>query len=118
MALKLTTDDISYSLASTVSPRATDHLDRCWAVEVFKGPNAFISIYPDRLRDYSSVGLASCWDTDGVFTTDISSDMRIGEHLNLGQRAGEAIVPGVRLNLSQHRRRNHVETKHRGKLLT
>ncbi|PBK47864.1 TonB-dependent receptor, partial [Pseudomonas syringae pv. actinidiae] len=88
--LKLTTDDISYNGLYGVLPRqiiSTDALER---VEVFKGPNAFINgVTPTGSGIGGGVNLQPKRAQDTPtrrFTTDISSDGRIGEHLDLGQR--------------------------------
>lgn len=117
----LNTDDISYNGLYGVLPRqiiSTDALER---VEVFKGPNAFINgvtptgsgigggvnLQPKRARDTPT----------RRFTTDISSDGRVGEHLDLGQRFGEDNRFGARLNLAQREGETGVDDEeHRSKL--
>lgn len=103
--LPLNGDDISYNGLYGVLPRqiiSTDALER---VEVFKGPNAFINgVTPSGSGIGGGVNLQPKRAGDVPlrrFSTDISSDGRIGEHLDVGQRFGEANRFGVRLNLSQ-----------------
>ncbi|KPY05243.1 TonB-dependent siderophore receptor, partial [Pseudomonas amygdali pv. mori] len=119
--LKLTTDDISYNGIYGVLPRqiiSTDALER---VEVFKGPNAFINgVTPTGSGIGGGVNLQPKRAQDTPtrrFTTDISSDGRVGEHLDLGQRFGEGNRFGARLNLSQREGETGVEDEeHRSKL--
>lgn len=103
--LPLASDDISYNGLYGVLPRqiiSTDALER---VEVFKGPNAFINgVSPTGTGLGGSVNLQPKRATDTPirrYTQDISTDGRIGEHLDLGQRFGEDNRFGARLNLSQ-----------------
>ncbi|KPC56789.1 TonB-dependent siderophore receptor [Pseudomonas amygdali pv. morsprunorum] len=112
--LKLTTDDISYNGLYGVLPRqiiSTDALER---VEVFKGPNAFINgVTPTG----SGIGGGVNLQPKRAGHADISSDGRIGEHLDLGQRFGEDNRFGARLNLSQREGETGVEDEeHRSKL--
>ncbi|MCF5744681.1 MULTISPECIES: TonB-dependent receptor [Pseudomonas syringae group] len=119
--LKLATDDISYNGLYGVLPRqiiSTDALER---VEVFKGPNAFINgVTPTGSGIGGGVNLQPKRAKDTPtrrFTTDISSDGRVGEHLDLGQRFGEGNQFGARLNLSQREGETGVEDEeHRSKL--
>ncbi|AHG41668.1 TonB-denpendent receptor [Pseudomonas syringae CC1557] len=118
---KLTTDDISYNGLYGVLPRqliSTDALER---VEVFKGPNAFINgVTPTGSGIGGGVNLQPKRAQDTPtrrFSTDISSDGRVGEHLDLGQRFGEDNRFGARLNLSQREGETGVEDEeHRSKL--
>jgi iron complex outermembrane receptor protein len=103
--LPLNSDDISYNGLYGVLPRqiiSTDALER---VEVFKGPNAFINgVTPSGSGIGGGVNLQPKRAGDVPlrrFTTDISNDGRIGEHLDMGQRFGEDNRFGARLNLSQ-----------------
>lgn len=103
--LPLNSDDISYNGLYGVLPRqiiSTDALER---VEVFKGPNAFINgVSPTGSGLGGSVNLQPKRAGDiptRRYTQDISTDGRIGEHLDLGQRFGEDNRFGARLNLSQ-----------------
>ncbi|UXZ98398.1 TonB-dependent siderophore receptor [Pseudomonas phytophila] len=119
--LPLTGEDISYNGLYGVLPRqviATDALER---VEVFKGPNAFINgVTPTGSGIGGGVNLQPKRAQDTPtrrFTTDISTDGRIGEHLDLGQRFGEDNRFGARLNLSQREGETGIEDeKHRSKL--
>lgn len=103
--LPLASDDISYNGLYGVLPRqiiSTDALER---VEVFKGPNAFINgVSPTGTGLGGSVNLVPKRAGDEPirrYTQDISSDGRIGEHLDLGQRFGEDNRFGARVNLAQ-----------------
>lgn len=103
--LPLNGDDISYNGLYGVLPRqiiSTDALER---VEVFKGPNAFINgVTPTGSGIGGGVNLQPKRADDVPlrrFSTDISSDGRIGEHLDIGQRFGEDNRFGARVNLSQ-----------------
>ncbi|MBJ9973904.1 TonB-dependent siderophore receptor [Pseudomonas sp. S75] len=103
--LPLSGDDVSFNGLYGVLPRqmiSTDALER---VELFKGPNAFlngasptgtglggnVNLQPKRAGDVPT----------RRYTQDISSDGRIGEHLDIGQRFGEDNRFGARVNLSQ-----------------
>ena len=103
--LPLNGDDISYNGLYGVLPRqiiSTDALER---VEVFKGPNAFINgVTPSGSGIGGGVNLQPKRAGDVPlrrFTTDISDDGRIGNHLDIGQRFGEDNRFGARVNLSQ-----------------
>lgn len=103
--LPLTGDDISYNGLYGVLPRqiiSTDALER---VEVFKGPNAFINgVTPTGSGIGGGVNLQPKRAGDVPlrrFTTDISDEGRIGEHLDIGQRFGEDNRFGARINLAQ-----------------
>ncbi|MEB0041789.1 TonB-dependent siderophore receptor [Pseudomonas sp. MH10] len=103
--LPLNSDDISYNGLYGVLPRqiiSTDALER---VEVFKGPNAFINgVTPTGSGIGGGVNLQPKRADDVPLrrlSTDISSDGRIGEHLDLGQRFGEGNQFGARVNLAQ-----------------
>ncbi|WPO00086.1 TonB-dependent siderophore receptor [Pseudomonas sp. MUP55] len=103
--LPLNGDDISYNGLYGILPRqimSTDALER---VEVFKGPNAFINgVTPTGSGIGGGVNLQSKRAGDAPlrrFSTDISSDGRVGEHLDIGQRFGEDNRFGARVNLSQ-----------------
>lgn len=119
--LPLNTDDISYGGLYGVLPRqliSTDALER---VEVFKGPNAFINgVTPGGSGIGGGINLQPkrAGDTPTRrFTTDISTDGRIGEHLDLGQRFGEDNRFGARVNLSQREGETGIEDEqHRSKL--
>lgn len=103
--LPLNGDDISFNGLYGILPRqimSTDALER---VEVFKGPNAFINgVTPGGSGIGGGVNLQPK-RADEVplrrFSTDISSDGRVGEHLDIGQRFGEDNRFGARVNLSQ-----------------
>lgn len=103
--LPLNGDDISYNGLYGILPRqimSTDALER---VEVFKGPNAFINgVTPGGSGNGGGVNLQPKRAGDlplRRFSTDISSDGRVGEHLDIGQRFGEDDRFGARVNLSQ-----------------
>lgn len=103
--LTLAGDDISYNGLYGVLPRqilSTDALER---VEVFKGPNSFLNgVSPTGTGLGGAVNLVSKRASDTPirrYTQDISSDGRMGEHLDLGQRFGEDNRFGARVNLSQ-----------------
>ncbi|PQZ85583.1 MULTISPECIES: TonB-dependent siderophore receptor [Pseudomonas] len=103
--LPLNGDDISYNGLYGILPRqiiSTDALER---VEVFKGPNAFINgVSPTGSGIGGGVNLQPKRADDVPlrrFSTDISSDGRVGEHLDVGQRFGEDNRFGARVNLSQ-----------------
>ncbi|VVN36209.1 Ferrichrome receptor FcuA [Pseudomonas fluorescens] len=103
--LPLNGDDISYNGLYGVLPRqiiSTDALER---VEVFKGPNAFINgVTPSGSGIGGGVNLQPKRAGDVPlrrFTTDISDEGRLGQHLDLGQRFGEDNRFGVRVNLAQ-----------------
>lgn len=103
--LPLNGDDISYNGLYGILPRqimSTDALER---VEVFKGPNAFINgVTPTGSGIGGGVNLQPKRAGDAPlrrFSTDISSDGRVGEHLDIGQRFGEDNRFGARVNLSQ-----------------
>ncbi|WP_213878740.1 TonB-dependent siderophore receptor [Pseudomonas sp. dw_358] len=121
--LPLASDDISYNGLYGVLPRqiiSTDALER---VEVFKGPNAFINgISPTGTGLGGSVNLVPKRATDEPirrYTQDISTDGRIGEHLDLGQRFGEDNRFGARVNLSQREGDTAIDDEsQRSKLFT
>jgi iron complex outermembrane receptor protein len=103
--LPLNGDDISFNGLYGILPRqiiSTDALER---VEVFKGPNAFINgVTPSGSGIGGGVNLQPKRAGDEPlrrFSTDISDDGRIGEHLDVGQRFGEDNRFGARVNLSQ-----------------
>ena len=103
--LPLNGDDISYNGLYGVLPRqiiSTDALER---VEVFKGPNAFINgVTPTGSGIGGGVNLQPKRAGDVPlrrFTTDISNEGRVGQHLDLGQRFGEDNRFGARINLAQ-----------------
>ncbi|WP_158897065.1 MULTISPECIES: TonB-dependent siderophore receptor [unclassified Pseudomonas] len=102
---KLTGDDISFNNLYGVMPRqiiATEALDR---VEVFKGPNAFINgVTPTGSGIGGAVNLQPKRAQDTPtrsYTVDYTSDGRLGQHLDLGQRFGADNRFGARLNLMQ-----------------
>ncbi|MNG92612.1 Ferrichrome receptor FcuA precursor [compost metagenome] len=103
--LPLNGDDVAFNGLYGVLPRqmiATDAVER---VEVFKGPNAFLNgASPTGTGLGGNVNLQPkrAGDTPTRrYTQDISSDGRLGEHLDIGQRFGADNRFGVRLNLSQ-----------------
>ncbi|MGY2261122.1 TonB-dependent receptor [Pseudomonas sp. SDO55104_S430] len=103
--LPLNGDDISFNGLYGILPRqiiSTDALER---VEVFKGPNAFINgVTPSGSGIGGGVNVQPKRAADAPlrrFTTDISDEGRIGEHLDIGQRFGEDNRFGARVNLSQ-----------------
>ncbi|WP_296252489.1 TonB-dependent receptor [Pseudomonas sp. UBA4194] len=103
--LPLSGDDISYNGLYGVLPRQILSTDAIERVDVFKGPNAFINgVSPSGSGLGGSVNLQPkrAGDTPTRrYTQDISTDGRVGEHLDLGQRFGEDNRFGARLNLSQ-----------------
>ncbi|OCR25949.1 TonB-dependent receptor [Pseudomonas syringae] len=103
--LPLNGDDISYNGLYGVLPRQILSTDAIERVEVFKGPNAFINgVSPTGSGLGGSVNLQPKRAGDVPtrrYTQDISSDGRIGEHLDLGQRFGDDNRFGARVNLSQ-----------------
>jgi iron complex outermembrane receptor protein len=103
--LPLSGDDISYNGLYGVLPRQILSTDAIERVEVFKGPNAFINgASPTGSGLGGSVNLQPKRAGDTPvrrYTQDISTDGRIGEHLDLGQRFGEDNRFGARVNLSQ-----------------
>jgi iron complex outermembrane receptor protein len=103
--LPLSGDDISFNGLYGVLPRQIMSTDAVERVEVFKGPNAFINgASPTGTGLGGNVNLQPKRATDTPirrYTQDISTDGRIGEHLDLGQRFGEDNRFGARVNLSQ-----------------
>jgi iron complex outermembrane receptor protein len=103
--LPLSGDDISYNGLYGVLPRQILSTDAVERVEVFKGPNAFINgVSPTGSGLGGGVNLQPKRAGDTPirrYTQDITTDGRIGEHLDLGQRFGEDNRFGARLNLSQ-----------------
>ncbi|WP_371304177.1 TonB-dependent receptor [Pseudomonas lundensis] len=103
--LPLTTDDVSYNGLFGVLPRQMISSDSLERVEVFKGPNAFINgVTPTGSGVGGGINLQPKRAEDTPtrrFTTDISNNGRIGEHLDLGQRFGADNQFGVRMNLAQ-----------------
>ncbi|WP_144949425.1 TonB-dependent receptor [Pseudomonas oryzihabitans] len=102
---KLTGDDISFGNLYGVMPRqiiATEALER---VEVFKGPNAFINgVTPTGSGIGGAVNLQPKRAQDTPtrsYTVDYTSDGRLGQHLDLGQRFGADNRFGARINLMQ-----------------
>ncbi|WP_341963685.1 TonB-dependent siderophore receptor [Pseudomonas sp. RC10] len=103
--LPLNGDDISYNGLYGVLPRQILSVDAVERVEVFKGPNAFINgASPTGSGLGGTVNLQPKRAEDTPtrrYTQDITTDGRIGEHLDLGQRFGEDNRFGARVNLSQ-----------------
>ena len=103
--LPLTGDDISFNGLYGILPRQVMSTDALERVEVFKGPNAFINgVSPTGSGIGGAVNLQPKRADDVPLrrlSTDISSDGRIGEHLDIGQRFGEDNRFGARVNLSQ-----------------
>ena len=103
--LPLSSDDISYNGLYGVLPRQIISTDAVERVEVFKGPNAFINgVSPTGTGLGGSVNLVPKRAGDEPirrYTQDISTDGRVGEHLDLGQRFGEDNRFGARMNLAQ-----------------
>ncbi|MBD8604916.1 TonB-dependent siderophore receptor [Pseudomonas sp. CFBP 8771] len=103
--LPLSSDDISYNGLYGVLPRQIISTDAVERVEVFKGPNAFINgVSPTGTGLGGSVNLVPKRAGDEPirrYTQDISTDGRVGEHLDLGQRFGEDNRFGARVNLAQ-----------------
>lgn len=112
--LTLNGDDISYNGLYGVLPRqilSTDALER---VEVFKGPNSFLNgVSPTGSGLGGAVNLVAKRAGDSPvrrYTQSISSEGRLGEHLDLGQRFGEDNRFGARVNISQ--REGDTEVDH------
>ncbi|WP_296184047.1 TonB-dependent receptor [Pseudomonas sp. UBA1879] len=103
--LPLNGDDISFNGLYGVLPRQIISVDSVERVEVFKGPNAFLNgASPTGTGLGGSVNLQPKRAEDiptRRYTQDISTDGRVGEHLDVGQRFGEENRFGARLNLSQ-----------------
>jgi iron complex outermembrane receptor protein len=103
--LPLNGDDISFNGLYGVLPRQIISVDSVERVEVFKGPNAFLNgASPTGTGLGGSVNLQPKRAEDiptRRYTQDISTDGRVGEHLDIGQRFGEENRFGARLNLSQ-----------------
>ncbi|MBD8483632.1 TonB-dependent receptor [Pseudomonas coleopterorum] len=103
--LPLSSDDISYNGLYGVLPRQIISTDAVERVEVFKGPNAFINgVSPTGTGLGGSVNLVPKRASDEPirrYTQDISTDGRVGEHLDIGQRFGEGNRFGARVNLAQ-----------------
>jgi iron complex outermembrane receptor protein len=119
--LELNSDDISYNGLYGVLPRQILSTDAIERVELFKGPNAFINgVSPTGTGLGGSVNLQPKRAQDiptRRYTQDISSDGRIGEHLDLGQRFGEGNRFGARVNLSQREGETAIDDQdHRSKL--
>ncbi|OIN47263.1 TonB-dependent receptor [Pseudomonas azotoformans] len=121
--LPLTGDDMSFNGLYGILPRqimSTDALER---VEVFKGPNAFINgVTPTGSGIGGGVNLQPKRADDlplRRFSTDISSNGRVGEHLDIGQRFGEDNQFGARVNLSQREGDTGIDDENqRSKLFT
>ena len=121
--LPLAGDDMSFNGLYGILPRqimSTDALER---VEVFKGPNAFINgVTPTGSGIGGGVNLQPKRADDlplRRFSTDISSDDRVGEHLDIGQRFGEDNQVGARVNLSQREGDTGIDDENqRSKLFT
>ena len=121
--LPLAGDDMSFNGLYGILPRqimSTDALER---VEVFKGPNAFINgVTPTGSGIGGGVNLQPKRADDlplRRFSTDISSDGRVGEHLDIGQRFGEDNQFGARVNLSQREGDTGIDDENqRSKLFT
>jgi len=121
--LPLAGDDMSFNGLYGILPRqimSTDALER---VEVFKGPNAFINgVTPTGSGIGGGVNLQPKRADDlplRRFSTDISSDDRVGEHLDIGQRFGEDNQFGARVNLSQREGDTGIDDENqRSKLFT
>ncbi|MCF5723153.1 TonB-dependent receptor [Pseudomonas syringae] len=103
--LPLNGDDISLNGLYGILPRQLMSTDAVERVEVFKGPNAFINgVTPGGSGIGGGVNLQPKRADDVPlrrFSTDISNDGRLGEHLDIGQRFGEDNRFGARVNLSQ-----------------
>lgn len=113
--LPLTGDDISYNGLYGVLPRQILSTDAIERVEVFKGPNAFINgVSPTGSGLGGGVNLQPKRAEDVPtrrYTQDISTDGRIGEHLDIGQRFGEDNRFGARLNLSQREGETAIDSE-------
>jgi iron complex outermembrane recepter protein len=121
--LPLAGDDISFNGLYGILPRQIMSTDGVERVEVFKGPNAFLNgVSPTGTGLGGNVNLQPKRAGDEQtrrYTQDISSDGRIGEHLDIGQRFGEDNRFGARLNLSQREGETAVDDQdQRTKLFT
>ncbi|MCX2890559.1 MULTISPECIES: TonB-dependent siderophore receptor [unclassified Pseudomonas] len=121
--LPLAGDDISFNGLYGILPRQIMSTDGVERVEVFKGPNAFLNgVSPTGTGLGGNVNLQPKRAGDEPtrrYTQDISSDGRIGEHLDIGQRFGEDNRFGARLNLSQREGETAVDDQdQRTKLFT
>lgn len=121
--LPLAGDDISFNGLYGILPRQIMSTDGVERVEVFKGPNAFLNgVSPTGTGLGGNVNLQPKRADDVPtrrYTQDISSDGRIGEHLDIGQRFGEDNRFGARLNLSQREGETAVDDQdQRTKLFT
>lgn len=121
--LPLSGDDISYNGLYGVLPRQVISTDALERVELFKGPNAFVNgVTPTGSGIGGGVNLQPKRAQDTPtrrFTTDISTDGRVGEHLDVGQRFGEDNRFGARVNLAQREGETGIEDeKHRSKLFS
>ena len=114
--LPLNGDDVAFNGLYGVLPRQMISPDAVERVEVFKGPNAFLNgASPTGTGLGGNVNLQPkrAGDTPTRrYTQDISSDGRLGEHLDLGQRFGADNRLGVRLNLSQREGETAVDDQH------
>jgi len=114
--LPLNGDDVAFNGLYGVLPRQMISTDAVERVEVLKGPNAFLNgASPTGTGLGGNVNLQPkrAGDTPTRrYTQDISSDGRLGEHLDLGQRFGEDNRFGVRLNLSQREGETAVDDQH------
>lgn len=103
--LPLNGDDISYNGLYGILPRQILSAEAVERVELFKGPNAFVNgASPSGSGLGGTVNLQPKRAGDVPtrrYTQDISTDGRIGEHLDLGQRFGEDNRFGARVNLMQ-----------------
>lgn len=121
--LPLAGDDISFNGLYGILPRQIMSTDGVERVEVFKGPNAFLNgVSPTGTGLGGNVNLRPKRAGDEPtrrYTQDISSDGRVGEHLDIGQRFGEDNRFGARLNLSQREGETAVDDQdQRTKLFT
>ncbi|KAB0516983.1 TonB-dependent receptor [Pseudomonas extremorientalis] len=121
--LPLAGDDMSFNGLYGILPRQIMSIDALERVEVFKGPNAFINgVTPTGSGIGGGVNLQPKRADDlplRRFSTDISSDGRVGEHLDIGQRFGEDNQFGARVNLSQREGDTGIDDENqRSKLFT
>ena len=121
--LPLAGDDIAFNGLYGLLPRQIMSIDGVERVEVFKGPNAFLNgASPTGTGLGGNVNLVPKRAGDVPtrrYTQDISSDGRVGEHLDLGQRFGPDDRFGARVNLAQREGETAIDDQdQRTKLFT
>ncbi|WP_313298023.1 TonB-dependent siderophore receptor [Pseudomonas sp.] len=121
--LPLAGDDIAFNGLYGLLPRQIMSTDGVERVEVFKGPNAFLNgVSPTGTGLGGNINLQPKRAGDQPtrrYTQDISTDGRLGEHLDIGQRFGADNRFGARLNLSQREGETAIDDQdQRTKLFT